>query len=110
MIYTQTSVKHRVLEHKNALSNLCNERTISTSQHIDAIRAPGKVGGDNTMSTAFPRAPARAPIALPNGRIVTFTRVEAGYQNATMADGGDMSESEWEQLCALIPSTPRSHE
>ena len=44
----------------------------------------------------------RDPIALASGRVVVHTIAANGSQDATMADGGDMSEAEWQEYCALL--------
>jgi len=46
----------------------------------------------NTMTEST--RPPTADIKLANGRIVTHTRKSNGSQDATMADGGTMSEAE----------------
>lgn len=44
----------------------------------------------------------REDIALANGRIVTHSPMDNGAQHADMADGGDMSETEWEEYCGIL--------
>jgi hypothetical protein len=46
--------------------------------------------------------PLRADVRLRNGRIVTFTHAWNGSQNAHMADGGVMTDAEWNELSASI--------
>ena len=45
---------------------------------------------------------AREDITLANGRIVTHSRMANGAQQADMADGGNMSEAEWEEYCGIL--------
>lgn len=46
--------------------------------------------------------PCRENITLANGRIVTHSRMANGAQQADMADGGDMSETEWQEYCEIL--------
>jgi len=38
---------------------------------------------------------------LSNGREVKESKMRNGATSAEMADGGDMSEAEWEEYCSL---------
>lgn len=39
---------------------------------------------------------------LTNGRIVELRPMDNGAKEVLMADGGDMSEAEWEEYCAQL--------
>lgn len=41
-------------------------------------------------------------LILKSGRVVVRSPMGNGVTDASMADGGDMSETEWEELCLLI--------
>lgn len=45
---------------------------------------------------------SKPDIILSTGRVVRHTRMANGAHNADMADGGDMSESEWEDYCSIL--------
>lgn len=41
-------------------------------------------------------------LILKSGRVVTRSPMSNGAADASMADGGDMSETEWQEICGLI--------
>ena len=61
----------------------------------------------NSFNLHAPR-PARAPITLVSGRVVTFTRAANGSQDAHMADDNPMSVEEWDELCKALRDANQS--
>jgi hypothetical protein len=44
----------------------------------------------------------RPDVTLSNGRLVTYALMDNGAQEASMLDGGPMSEEEWKELCRVF--------
>lgn len=47
-------------------------------------------------------------LILKSGRIVVRSPMTNGVSNAIMADGGGMSEAEWEEFCILVRDEQRT--
>lgn len=44
----------------------------------------------------------RSDTLLSTGRLVRHTRLPSGADQADMVDGGEMTEAEWEEYCAIV--------
>lgn len=46
-------------------------------------------------------------ITLSTGRVVTHKENPAGYTDANLTDGGEMTEAEWQEYCEIVRKTAK---